>query len=245
MAFELFVNIKDIITLSFVNIKDIITLSKIKRKYLSDCVRLELILKTLTKDKLQKEKEIDNLKKNINIEKERIYQEIKKFKIQNNKLVCLKTTEIEINTDKKTIVDKILSLIPFIKKTIYDVTIIGLYINNGVAKIINIPQITGGTTSILNKEMYNIEDYSDAPYLNGKKLIFINNKTIFNPRLDIENKKFMFNISPEYYWRLNNNTFDYNLTIPKTENKGMDMKKILIILAIIGVALYFLSQKKS
>lgn len=221
------------------NIKEIIYLDRLRDSYRINAKKEKLII-----DKLKKESE--TISKKINTSKENIYNEFRNKKINDNKLIVLKTCEIDLLIEKKTLFSKILSFLPFNSSIIYDPNFIGLYINNGSAKFINIPKMQNNNLSLLQQELYNIEDYQDALTLNNKRLLFINNKVIFNPKLDLTNKDFLLDIQPEYYWRLNNKTFDFNLTIPKNINPlgGLNLKKVLLIAGVLIVGYLIISGTK-
>jgi hypothetical protein len=219
--------------------KDVLTFVKLKRKLANDCLTLDNLYKKIKSDS-------ELLKKTTEEQRKNIYYDYRQTLINSNKLAVLKTTEIEIEIEKKTFISKLLSFLPFMQKEVYDSSFIGLYINNGIGRLINIPQIKSKSISLLQQEQYNIEEYKDAILLNNKRLLFINNKTIFNPKLDLEKKDFLLDITPEYYWKTTNQVYDYNLTIPKGSNNllgGMNAKKIIVILAILGIAFYLLSKK--
>lgn len=210
----------------------------IKRKKLHKKHKIKQELRSLTT------KELFKIHKFMKYNKELIYLEVRKDKIKKNKIIPLNAYEIEIKKKNSSLLSKI----PFIGEGQKETDYYSLYFGyGGIAKLLEVKQNTNSTFILNDKELYNFqkddENKKERQYfLEGKKLIFINNKVIFNAEFDENDNKFIYDITPDYYYSVIDNVIDYRLTMPTIDTDAGGLIKKYWKWVVAGIAAYFLYQ---
>jgi len=179
-------------------------------------------------------------------EKNKIYDDVRKQKITNNKLISVDALDITLDSEtKKGILEKIPIVNNYFGKKNVDYDYKAFYFGyKNVMKILDIPKIENNTINDTeNKELYNLITYEDEKnyFLNGKRILWINRETIFNPKFDVDKQNFLYDLSPKYYYGVINNVMDWNLTKPLAEKTDLmgTIKKYWWVFIVAGVIYYF------
>lgn len=194
--------------------------------------------------KIKTTEEIAKIHRAIDNKKEQVYNELREQKIKRNEIIPLKSYEVKIVKKKGGLLDNINI---FKKKEIIDY--VSLYLGyGGIAKFIQIPKQANSSFIVEDRELYNyqrdIENKNEKSYfMDGKKLLFIHNKVIFNAEFDDQNKKFIYDLTPDYYYMVIDNVIDNKLTqpvVPK-EDIGNFIQKYWKLI-VVGIIAYFIMQ---
>lgn len=206
--------------------------------------------------KIKKEKKIKELfeehrKKLISEtikEKNKIYNEIRKNKIDNQEIIVINSIEIKPYIPKKIFGVEI----PFFNKKISSYKTPVLYWDNSNQnlKFMGVDKKFNETLTLFekeNKETYIIKNETKPFFYKGKRILNLTPNFPLNLTIDVDNDKILGNSNQLN--RLINNVFTFKLTEPlKPEVTGIsgiiDLIKKNWIIILIGIIIYIVSQEE-